>query len=388
MRYMKYVHWILTMRKFIGCWFFIGMLTACQAPSVKETCRTLSVDLTQEPASFTDIFSHMELIPLETNDSCLLININKLVQFQEALYIFDAQRPALYVFDPAGNFIRQIAKKGNGPGEYQLIYDFALDKKQNQIILLSPYGFIQSYSLEGDFIEKKVLPVKPNYYSIDWVDADHWVLWSCVNEEEEGITLVDRDSMNRTNGYWHNDRILDMGIMKPFYSYEGQLYFTTAYQNVVYEVETDTLRPSYQWDFGREGIHADLLEKYLSIENEGQRNDQLLNDLADGNFPFAMTVHHQNKRFYSVSLQKGLGTADTFVHVFYDKVTGRSYIFDNKVEGMSFRPLWFTDDYVLSLVYASDERTPFQSFLPTEDFAALTSQNEDDNPWLVKYYFN
>ena len=67
------------MRKIIGCWLFIGMLTACQAPSVKETCRTLSVDLTQETASFTDIFSHMELIPLETNDSCLLININKLV---------------------------------------------------------------------------------------------------------------------------------------------------------------------------------------------------------------------------------------------------------------------------------------------------------------------
>ena len=115
------------------------------------------MDLSSQSAVFSDLFSRIDLIPLETNDTCLLIGIDKLMLSGDDIYVFDSKRPALYVFDESGEFSRQISRKGDGPGEYQLIYDFTLDRLQKYVILLSPYGYLQLYEENGRYIEKKVL---------------------------------------------------------------------------------------------------------------------------------------------------------------------------------------------------------------------------------------
>lgn len=375
------------MKKIIFCGLIIALLAACQAPDDGEHCPSLTVDLSSQSAVFSDLFSRIDLIPLETNDTCLLIGIDKLMLSGDDIYVFDSKRPALYVFDESGEFSRQISRKGDGPGEYQLIYDFTLDRLQKYVILLSPYGYLQLYEENGRYIEKKVLPIKPNYYSLACLVGDCYALWSCVDESEEGITLVEKATVKAATGYWHNDRILDMGRMKPFYEYSDSLYFTTAYQNVVYKVTEGGLIPAYRWDFGKQGISDKLIQKYLQIENDGQRNEQLLNDLADGTLPFCMQAQFQNGRYYFVALQKGLGTNDHFINVFCDKANGRSYIFDNSVDGMCLRPLLLTDEYVLSVLYPTDIREPFRAYLSEEAYTKLMSLKDDDNPCLVQYYF-
>ena len=375
------------MKKKQFCWLIIGLLVSCQVPKVKEECLSLTVNLTDKTATFSDVFSRIDVIPLETNDSCLLIGIDKLMLSGDDIYVFDSKRPALYVFDKSGRFSRQISKKGDGPGEYQLIYDFTLDRPQKHVILLSPYGYLQLHEEDGRYIEKKVLPIKPNYYSLACLDGDCYALWSCVNEAEEGITLVEKATVKPVTGYWHNDRILDMGRMKPFYEYSDSLYFTTAYQNVVYKVTKGGLIPAYRWDFGNQDISGKLIQKYLHIENDGQRNEQILSDLADGTLPFCMQTQFQNGCYYFVALQKGLGINDHFINVFYDKADGQSYIFDNSVEGMRLRPLLLTNEYLLSVLYPTDAHEPFLPYLSKEDYASLVSLKDDENPCLVRYYF-
>ena len=376
------------MKKILSYGLIIVLLISCQAHNAKEECPSLTVDLTDKPAAFSDVFSKIDFIPLETTDSCLLIGIDKLMQSENNFYVFDSQRPALYVFDKSGKFIQQIAKEGDGPGEYQLIYDFTLDKRQKHIILLSPYGYLQRYDANGNFIDKQILPVKPNYYSLACLNRDCYAFWSCVDQSEEGITLVEKATGKPVAGYWHNDRILDMGRMRPFYEYSDSLYFTTAYQNVVYKITKENLIPAYQWDFGEQGISDKRIQKYLNIGNDGKRNEQLLKDLEDGSLPFCIQTQCQNDRYYFVALQKGLGTNDHFINVFYNKANGRSYLFDNSIEGMRLRPLLLTDEYVLSVLYPTDAHEPFRSYLSEEAYAKLTSLKDDDNPCLVQYYFN
>lgn len=375
------------MEKILFYGLIIALLVSCRAHNVEEECLSLTVDLTDKPAAFADVFSKIDIIPLETTDSSLLIGIDKLMLSGNDFYVFDGQRPALYVFDKSGKFIRQIAKKGDGPGEYQLIYDFTLDKQQKQIVLLSPYGYLQRYDADGNFIDKQVLPVKPNYYSLACLDNDHYAFWSCVDESEEGITLVKKATAETLIGYWHNDRILDMGRMKPFYEHYDSLYFTTAYQNVVYKITKENLTPAYQWDFGEQGISNNRIQKYLNIENDGKRNEQLLKDLADSSLPFCMQAQYQNDRYYFVVLQKGLGTNDHSISVFYDKKEKQSYIFNNSVEGLRLRPLLMTDEYLLSVLYPTDDYEPFRSYLSKEKYETLALLKDDENPCLVQYYF-
>lgn len=374
----------LRMKKLLG--IFIMMLLFACTPTDENEIPTLSVDLHSPAVSLEDLFSKVEIIPLETSDSCLLVSIDKIVNVDGLLYIFDGRRPALYVFDEKGAFVRQISRWGDGPGEHLLISDFIVDKKQQTIGLLSPNGYMGMYDLYGRFIRQDVLPVKPNYYAIAQFDTDRWVFWSCVREDEDGITIVGKDSLNTVSGFWRNDRILDMGSLNPFYEYNDNVYFTTAYQNIVYKLTEKGVHPVYCWDFGKDGIDDEMLQKYLLIENEGKRNDELIKDLSDGTLPFCMKFHRENDLYYYVSLQKGLGTANKNINVFYRKQDGSTFVFERLAEKLSINPLLLTEDYIVSKLNF-DDYTYLRPFLSEQDYSKLLLREEDDNPCLVKYYF-
>ena len=374
----------LRMKKLLG--IFIMMLLFACTPTDENEIPTLSVDLHSPAVSLEDLFSKVEIIPLETSDSCLLVSIDKIVNVDGLLYIFDGRRPALYVFDEKGAFVRQISRWGDGPGDHLLISDFIVDKKQQTIGLLSPNGYMGMYDLYGRFIRQDVLPVKPNYYAIAQFDTDRWVFWSCVREDEDGITIVGKDSLNTVSGFWRNDRILDMGSLNPFYEYNDNVYFTTAYQNIVYKLTEKGVHPVYCWDFGKDGIDDEMLQKYLLIENEGKRNDELIKDLSDGTLPFCMKFHRENDLYYYVSLQKGLGTANKNINVFYRKQDGSTFVFERLAEKLSINPLLFAEDYIVSKLNF-DDYTYLRPFLSEQDYSKLLLREEDDNPCLVKYYF-
>ncbi|MCG8309682.1 MAG: 6-bladed beta-propeller, partial [Cytophagales bacterium] len=61
-------------------------------------------------------------IPLETNSQSLFKKISQIQLINDNILISSTHR--LLLFTKKGKFIRQIGKKGKGPGEYLLIFDF------------------------------------------------------------------------------------------------------------------------------------------------------------------------------------------------------------------------------------------------------------------------
>lgn len=335
--------------------------------------------------SIGELFSSMEVIPLATRDNCLLKNVGKVVPCKDGYFVFDNLQPALYLFDESGEFVREIARKGNGPGEFQLISDFIINEKEDRITLLSPYGFLLKYDWAGNYIDKIILPVKPNYYSMALLDDEKYLaLWSCVEAEEDGITIIDFHNHACVNSYWNNDRILDMGLMSPFYTCKGKTYFGSAYQHQVYRLESDTLVCDYAWDFGTDGIEEKRLDSYHAIENSGERNRKLLQDLDDGILPYSMESHAQNSRYYYVALRSGTGMHRPFKNVFYEKRTGRSFVFEKMKEGISLQPLFLAEDYLLS-VLPYEEVPLYKRLLKDDEYSKIAGLKEDDNICLVKF---
>lgn len=117
--------------------FFILVITLFSSCSTKQKhdshSTTLKVDLTEQNVSLNELFSHIEVIPLETQDSCLIIEIEKVMLHQDLFYIFDQRKPAIYVFTKNGTFIKEIAGKGEGPGEFQAVTDMILDDARQNI---------------------------------------------------------------------------------------------------------------------------------------------------------------------------------------------------------------------------------------------------------------
>lgn len=95
--------------------FLLIALWACKSES-KQTNGTASIDLSElSTPSFYDYFSRMDVIPLETSDSSLVNNVDKIVHRNNKFYIMDVKARRIAVFDDNGKYLREINRCGPVP---------------------------------------------------------------------------------------------------------------------------------------------------------------------------------------------------------------------------------------------------------------------------------
>lgn len=120
------------------------------------------VDLSDKPLS--EIVSDIKLIPLETNDSCLIADIVKVVKRNGKYYMLvEANNKHILLFNEDGSFNKLIAKNGQGPFEYGMILDYDVD--DNRMIILDGEKF-GIYDSQGN-------PKKEIHHDIGW--GKNWI---------------------------------------------------------------------------------------------------------------------------------------------------------------------------------------------------------------------
>lgn len=357
---------------------------SCKKSNVESDYEVLNVDLTETSVPLKELFSRVEVVPLETTDSSLIIRPQKVLVHDNQFFVFDEGTPAVFVFDAEGHIIHKIGKKGQGPGEYREIYDALVNGKEQVVHLLSPFGSIYSYTLDGHFIEQTNLPMKSNYQTMEELGDHSFVTWTLPSAiEEPGVSLVLKDSMKETKGYWYESRILNFQNPRVFYKYDDKVYFSTPFHHEVYEVTADSLRISYKWDFGKENI--DLKQYGFSFTSDKEREEDALitKYLLDSTIPYILSKQYQNDKFYYSKLTFGFRV---WKNLFYRKADGRSFFFEKTAEGIALKPLAFTDDYLICLV-PNEEFKNYKKVLDADEYTKLENRTEDDNPCLIKFYF-
>ena len=127
-------------------------LCCCNSISKKpDNIKVITVDIDNfDDVSIFDIFEKVEVVPLETDESCLIRNINKLIYYNNIFCIFDFHERKILAFDHNGKFKFKIDNRGQGPQEYLYLADFDINKEKNTLSLLDPMKVeINEYSLDG-----------------------------------------------------------------------------------------------------------------------------------------------------------------------------------------------------------------------------------------------
>ena len=113
----------------------VGIFALCNAQSTKveDSKGKLLIDLDKIKISDNDflsstLFKGIKIIPLETNESCLIGQIHKIRVFDPYILICDLRIGSLFVFGMDGRFIRQIGSIGQGPGEFAQMGDFTIQR--------------------------------------------------------------------------------------------------------------------------------------------------------------------------------------------------------------------------------------------------------------------
>jgi hypothetical protein len=113
----------------------------------------------QGSLSLNNLVESIEYIPLETNVNCMVgvIRQNQNIKVSNNyILVYCSTTRLCYLFSRTGKFVSKIGDKGNGPGEYLNASLFAIDEKNQQIILSTKVsrdeGQLMYYNFNGKFL--------------------------------------------------------------------------------------------------------------------------------------------------------------------------------------------------------------------------------------------
>lgn len=363
-----------------------------------SACRELAVELKHQDVKLEDLFAKVEVIPLETSDSCLIKEIGRVIETDSFIYLFDVNR--VLKFNSDGSFVNSIGRRGRGPGEYIYVTDFDIDKSNGDISILCPFGYVYDYASDGKFIDRHSLAYRRNYQNLVSYNDTCWMTWTSTDwdEDDTPVAFVDKDFSRVLHNHRvpvHNIDILRADAVLT--EYKGRLYAGFMFGPNVFEIRPDTVIKRFEWNFGNIMTSEETFVKYdkpldTNPEVNMSRDREFFSDLGIrcffGNYQvtdrYAYVRVRMNADFDKSNPPKDLEL--TCYRILYDLKDDRPYVFDGLNGGMLQGNVKdMTDDYLLEVV--EPERFKFyKDYLP-EGMTLEDIDVEEANPMLAKFYF-
>ena len=374
------------------------ILAACSSQTKETGDNVLKATLKETEVSLKDLFSRIEVIPLETNDTALMDHVLRIRKVNNKYYILNEDYPGfqyinILVYDAEGNFLHTIGKKGQGPEEYPwLIYDMDIDAEKDLVYMMSPSGMLYLYRTDGSFVRKMNMPEQLAYHNLQLLDDNRLLSWSGSTDiDSDAMCILDADSAQLIKGLWKDYSNINWAISGRFsYVYQNKIFFTPSIDRQVYEVTSDSLRIAYEWDFGEDNYDASSVRSRLTgltpLDKEEEWKDMRRTRIA----PYTLVRQGQNDKYYYTGIlgaYDNKGHVQDFFSLFYEKATGRSFYFKKTTEGLAIRPDMTTEEALYQLIPTED----LELLLPVLDETEKTKVMKrlvDDNPCLVKFILN
>ena len=371
------------MKKTVVEVLLFALFIACN-PSKELDYPVLSVDITQtNPPSLFDIFKKIEIIPLETTDNSLIGGAGSTVYYNGHFYIHDSLSKSFYCFNEHGKFIKIIANEGQGPQEYIYVNDFIINESNNTAELLSPFGYLYTYELSGKFLNKIRLPdLVTNYQEIMLLNDSLRILTSFVGNNRDQLYVYSTQSNTIVNSFYSENPAVFTFNFKSLYQYNKRVYYYKALISRVFRITQHGYEVAYAWDMGTSNPENTQLG--TDITNE-KLAEMFLNSQIKGIY----NVQFQNDKYYYTLFLRAINRDVIRTNVFYDKRDHKKFVFEKFKEDLVFFPFYWCDDYVLSAsnIFNNLSTANDPSILDEENTKKLKAIKEDDNPFIIKYYF-
>ena len=386
----------------------------------------------------SDYFSSIELIPLETNDNCLIgtVRLENIVFVNDSLIFFISDHATgnvtyswmprdLFVFDRSGKFLNKIGRLGQGPGEFKGIQYVYLNPEKPTVFVDDQLCLFE-YDFSGKFVRS--FP-KPNVLSI-LKDL------SIYAGNNLFFGSVGYNSFKRGNNYFLFDRtgeivknfpdryFLDTDVQGNIriaasmsFRIDEHLYIKDrGINDTVYLIENLNLKPVCVFDFGK------YTYPLGEMNEEGQRQIKFVDpsDASRRYFENRYIIGTPKYFFYSLFAPRSLPapksrfemiagnliTNDHFIYGIYDLAKHTNVLLDtdhhqqkgiiNDINGgFSIIPRYYAgNDEIIDIWRAED----MKEMLTDEYFAKQTIKDkqvhqklkalleilkEDDNPVIV-----
>ena len=231
----------------------------------------------KKEASLSELSDSMEFVLLETNDS-VLMHHNAYVFYADTSDVLIRSKHFILRFDSKGKFLNRIGTIGNGPHEYNIIYNVSVDAVNKRLFLYVGQKKIYIMGYDGSFQGKLILQTKENVTAAYWVCGDYIMAETRAYSDEGlkvGLSFFDIYGIPiRKDMVVFKDNLktdLHMHTMPIMYVCQDVAKYMDIYSNILYEFRGDVKSDSVKFDFGA------YKPDRSHIENMNKREDLLRN---------------------------------------------------------------------------------------------------------------
>jgi hypothetical protein len=238
----------------------------------------------KESIQLSKFVETVSFIPLETNPEIVLDGSAEFEVTDQVIIVKTGKIAGKYqilLFDrKTGRLIREIAKQGRGPGEYQTFSYIPFNYVTKEIYALGQSRQILAYNLNGKNVDKIDLPVwkdigtpesevSNKIYNIfqsvyvqyyNTLDTNIFVGYvrNKSGLEKRKIILFSRNGFLKVFPNYptfHHDNMRQSwnppGQSAKFYKWNSKLFFIEAFCDTLYQITKDGMIPRYYFNFGK-----------------------------------------------------------------------------------------------------------------------------------------
>jgi hypothetical protein len=346
-----------------------------------------SISRDPEVFNLSDIGSGISYIPLETNESCLLYQIEKIKLTNDHIFITDGM--SLFQFTSSGNFVRQIGRTGKGPGEHGRRITFDVDDEQQEIFIYSS-SVVNFYDLGNGTYKRRFL-VNHDVSDLNIFPQGKMIFFTYELSAESLIGSVCEVFLTDSAGTIY-DSILNYDRLNIESHSRG---YSTTYEFAPHEIHYmynygDTLYKITE-DFKR-SPHA-----VFNLENIISRNNLHFEPVHDKvQFPDFLWIPEilENAHIIFITAEKGRSfIVNPNVHyIIFDKTSGTlisTHKMKNDIDGgLAFWPRFASGEKLISHYLPTEIMNHYKATSGNNEFsdefeALVNNLNENDNPVLV-----
>lgn len=321
----------------------------------------IPIEITNDFINLSNLIDHIEFIPLETSEKCLIGRINKIMFDGNQFYILDKHiRKTLLIFDNKGKFIKKVGDIGRGPGEYMAITDFivnesgiaVVDGAGHKLLYYDKDGIYQ-YSVPLKYLVKEIfLTAEDDLFLVRAGDNRHI-------KEIAGYELIAISKDGKILSKALNNRVnINYSIDVNGQYINSKTTYHRPLSSEIYEITGDTIRLKYLLDFKGKGFPSNfakvcngnfdvfekeylnsysfLLGKYLETDN------YLIMRISDKNKPLSLFIYNVDSKEITSGIPQMYHGGDSFdvAGLIACSMTDEMFVYNNEIIG-AISPMLF-----------------------------------------------
>ncbi len=269
------------------------------------------------------IISNITPIILETSPQCLIQKVSKIKFYKKKIFIQDF-KDNLFVFDLSGHFLKQIGKKGKGPGEYLSLRDFDIDSAGNIFIL--DFLKIIKFDTDGNFVKKYRFKFAPedkitcNPLQFTVKEDQGFFIWGGTfsikqNTNHRLFAMYDMTPKGRLIERYFPIRYKLVDDFGRFKRYRESVLIDPVFgDNNVYMITGDSIEKKYYINFGKKDFDIPIPSNLRSLS-------EFKKEIDESYYHSVANFVEVDDWIFFIFRHKRL-----FYNVYYNKILKKSYV--------------------------------------------------------------